>query len=124
MRSFFACILLCLQQAFCFVRASWGRWTWRTPFQGQGVLPTVCCALPTVCCWRCCGSLLSLHGTCGVLPCLASRVNGDRNLRLCRTQADDELPERLIGSVRFEHLDLKTAAYLDDESGRIYKNEK
>lgn len=39
-------------------------------------------------------------------------------------QAEDELPERLIGSVRFEHLDLKTAAYLDDESGRIFKNEK
>ena len=39
-------------------------------------------------------------------------------------QAEDELPERLIGSVRFEHLDLKTAAYLDDESGKIYKNEK
>ena len=39
-------------------------------------------------------------------------------------QADAELPERLLGSVRFEHLDLKTAAYLDDESGRIYKNEK
>jgi len=39
-------------------------------------------------------------------------------------QAEDELPERLIGSVRFEHLDLKTAAYLDDESGRIYKNER
>lgn len=36
-------------------------------------------------------------------------------------QAEDELPERLIGSVRFEHLDLKTAAYLDDESGKIYK---
>lgn len=36
-------------------------------------------------------------------------------------QAEGELPERLIGSVRFEHLDLKTAAYLDDESGRIYK---
>ena len=39
-------------------------------------------------------------------------------------QAEEELPERLIGSVRFEHLDLKTAAYLDDESGRIHKNEK
>ena len=39
-------------------------------------------------------------------------------------QADHELPERLIGSVRFEHLDLKTAAYLDDETGKIYKNDK
>lgn len=39
-------------------------------------------------------------------------------------QAEDELPERLIGSVRFEHLDLKTAAYLDDETGKIYKNDK
>lgn len=43
---------------------------------------------------------------------------------LVEGQAEDELPERLIGSVRFEHLDLKTAAYLDDESGRIFKNEK
>ncbi|PRW45250.1 ENHANCED DISEASE RESISTANCE 2 isoform X2 isoform B [Chlorella sorokiniana] len=43
---------------------------------------------------------------------------------LVEGQAEDELPERLIGSVRFEHLDLKSAAYLDDESGRIYKNEK
>ena len=42
----------------------------------------------------------------------------------CSLQAEEELPERLIGSVRFEHLDLKTAAYLDDESGRIHKNEK
>ncbi|KAI7837930.1 hypothetical protein COHA_008236 [Chlorella ohadii] len=42
---------------------------------------------------------------------------------LVEGQAEDELPERLIGSVRFEHLDLKTAAYLDDESGKIYKNE-
>lgn len=39
-------------------------------------------------------------------------------------QAEEELPERLIGSVRFEHLDLKTAAYLDDENGKVYKNEK
>ena len=39
-------------------------------------------------------------------------------------QGDEELPERLIGSVRFEHLDLKTAAYLDDETGRIFKNER
>ncbi|EFN56180.1 hypothetical protein CHLNCDRAFT_17328, partial [Chlorella variabilis] len=28
---------------------------------------------------------------------------------LVEGQAEDELPERLIGSVRFEHLDLKTA---------------
>lgn len=88
------------------------------------MLPTVCSVLPTVCCWRCCGSLPSLHVTCGVLPCLASWVTGRRISRVCCAQADDELPERLIGSVRFEHLDLKTAAYLDDESGRIYKNEK
>lgn len=39
-------------------------------------------------------------------------------------QAEDELPERLIGSCRFEHLDLKSAAYLDDETGKIYKNDK
>lgn len=43
---------------------------------------------------------------------------------LVEGQGESELPERLIGSVRFEHLDLKTAAYLDDESGRIYKNDK
>ena len=39
-------------------------------------------------------------------------------------QSEGDLPERLIGSVRFDHLDLKTASYLDDEAGRIYKNEK
>lgn len=41
-----------------------------------------------------------------------------------KPQAEGELPERLIGSVRFEHLDLKTAAYLDDEAGKVYPNEK
>ncbi|KAI3426288.1 hypothetical protein D9Q98_008661 [Chlorella vulgaris] len=43
---------------------------------------------------------------------------------LVEGQAEDELPERLIGSCRFEHLDLKSAAYLDDETGKIYKNDK
>ena len=37
-------------------------------------------------------------------------------------QGDDELPERLIGSVRFEHLSLKNAPFLDDEAGgKIYR---
>ena len=43
---------------------------------------------------------------------------------LAARKTEGDLPERLIGSVRFDHLDLKTAAQLDDEAGRIYKNEK
>ena len=41
---------------------------------------------------------------------------------LIEGQAEVELPERLLGSVRFDHLDLKTAAYLDDETGRLCPN--
>lgn len=36
-------------------------------------------------------------------------------------QSEEELPERLAGSVRFSHLNLKNAAYLDEETGKIYR---
>ncbi len=42
------------------------------------------------------------------------------SLALC-AQSEEELPERLAGTVRFSHLRLKDAAYLDEESGKIYK---
>jgi hypothetical protein len=38
---------------------------------------------------------------------------------LIEGQKEEHLPEQLIGTVRLERLDLKTAAYLDDASGRI-----
>lgn len=41
----------------------------------------------------------------------------------CVLQSEEELPERLAGSVRFNHLRLKGAAYLDEEAGRIYKGQ-
>ena len=39
-------------------------------------------------------------------------------------QSENELPERLLGSVRFEHLSLKNAPFLDDESGKIYREKQ
>lgn len=43
---------------------------------------------------------------------------------LVEGQASEELPERLAGTVRFNHLRLKNAAYLDEETGKIYKGEQ
>jgi hypothetical protein len=60
-----------------------------------------------------------LAGTVGFshsLPhCMAPSV------ACCVTQSEEELPERLAGTVRFSHLRLKDAAYLDEETGKIYK---
>ena len=39
---------------------------------------------------------------------------------LIEGHAPEELPERLLGTCKFEHLSLKGAAYLDDETGRVY----
>jgi hypothetical protein len=41
---------------------------------------------------------------------------------LIEGQAEDELPERLIGSVRYNHLDLRTAATWDNETRSIREN--
>ena len=43
------------------------------------------------------------------------------SIRSTLVQSEEELPERLAGTVRFSHLRLKDAAYLDEESGKIYK---
>jgi hypothetical protein len=40
---------------------------------------------------------------------------------LVEGQAADELPERLIGSVRYAHLDLKTASSFDDATGELVR---
>ena len=43
---------------------------------------------------------------------------------LIEGQSDDTLPEQLIGTVRLDALDLKSAAYFDEASGSILrKNE-
>lgn len=38
---------------------------------------------------------------------------------LVEGQSEEELPERLIGTVRFDFLDLRTAAYLDEDMGLV-----
>ncbi len=40
---------------------------------------------------------------------------------LVEGQTPEHLPEHLLGSVRFQHLDLSTAAYLDDVSGKVLR---
>ena len=42
---------------------------------------------------------------------------------LVEGQGPDHLPEQLIGTVRLDKLDLKTAAYLDDATGRVLRPE-
>jgi hypothetical protein len=39
---------------------------------------------------------------------------------LLEGHTEEELPERLLGTVRFDQIDLKTAAYLDKERGKIH----
>jgi hypothetical protein len=41
---------------------------------------------------------------------------------LIEGQSADELPERLIGCVRYNHLDLRTAAKWDPQNNSIMKN--
>lgn len=40
---------------------------------------------------------------------------------LVEGHAADELPERLIGSVRYDHLDLSTASHLDEENATVLR---
>ena len=40
---------------------------------------------------------------------------------LIEGQTPETLPEQLIGTVRLAHLDLKTAAVWDEETGRLVK---
>jgi hypothetical protein len=40
---------------------------------------------------------------------------------LLEGQTSETLPEHLIGTIRLDHVDLKTAAYLDEATGRILK---
>lgn len=37
-------------------------------------------------------------------------------------QVAEQLPEQLIGTIRLSNLDLGTAAYLDESTGRLYKS--
>ncbi len=42
---------------------------------------------------------------------------------LLQANQPDELPERLIGTIRLSALDLKTASFLDVKSGKLYPKE-
>lgn len=43
---------------------------------------------------------------------------------LVEGQAGPHLPEQLIGTVRLDRLDLRTAAYFDETTGRVLKREQ
>jgi len=43
---------------------------------------------------------------------------------LLEGKSEEQLPERILGSVRFDHLDLKCGALFGDENGRLYPPEK
>jgi hypothetical protein len=43
---------------------------------------------------------------------------------LLEGKSEEQLPERILGSVRFDHLDLKFGALFGDENGRLYPPEK
>jgi hypothetical protein len=40
---------------------------------------------------------------------------------LVEGHSSEELPERLIGSVRYDHLDLSTASHLDEENATVLR---
>lgn len=43
---------------------------------------------------------------------------------LIEGQSPEQLPEQLIGTVRLDRLNLKTASYFDESTGRLLKAEE